>query len=177
LELQNNLTTISGLPTDVVAVEETASDLDLSAVSLGDVDGNAGFAVTLTADTGTMTATSAGSVTVTGSGTGALVLTGLAADIDTFLNTASAIQYTGGTDVAGDNAATITLSANDGVTDEALGSVHVDITNVNDLTTISDLPTDVVAVEETASDLDLSAVSLGDVDGNTTFAVTLRIGN
>ena len=40
LELQNDLTTISGLPTDVVVVEETAADLDLSAVSLGDVDGN-----------------------------------------------------------------------------------------------------------------------------------------
>jgi uncharacterized protein YjbI with pentapeptide repeats len=169
----NDLTTISGLPTDVVAVEETAFDLDLSAVNLGDVDGNAGFAVTLTADTGTMTATSGGSVTVTGSGTGALVLTGLAADIDTFLNTASAIQYTGAQDVFGNDAATITLSANDSVEDEALGSVHVDITNVHDLTTITDLPTNVVAVEETASDLDLSAVSLGDVDGNATFAVTL----
>ena len=131
LELQNDLTTISGLPTDVVVVEETAADLDLSAVSLGDVDGNVGFAVTLTADTGTMTATSGGLVTVTGSGTGALVLTGLVADIDTFLNTASAIQYTGGTDVAGDNAATITLSANDGFGDEALGSVNVDITAVS----------------------------------------------
>ncbi|MEH6836649.1 beta strand repeat-containing protein, partial [Falsihalocynthiibacter arcticus] len=119
-----------GLPSDVTAFEAAASSLDLSAVHFGDAGADATFALTLTADSGTLEATSSGTVTVTGSGTGALILTGLPADIDAFLNTATAIQYTGAADVTGNNAASITLTANDGGTVEALGAVNVDITPV-----------------------------------------------
>ncbi|MEY8144690.1 hypothetical protein AB9F27_21465, partial [Falsihalocynthiibacter sp. CO-5D18] len=119
-----------GLPSDVAAFEGIAADLDLSAVHFAVAGGGASFALTLTADSGTLEATSTGTVTVTGSGTGALILTGLPADIDAFLNTATAIQYTGAADVAGNNAASISVTANDGGTVEALGAVNVDITPI-----------------------------------------------
>jgi hypothetical protein len=126
IEGVNDAPAATGLPTDVTVTEDVASDLDLSAITLSDPDGDA-LTVVLAASAGTMTATSGGGVTVTNSGTGAITMTGAASAIDSFLNTASAVQYTGASNANGDNAATVTISANDGSGAVTLGVVNIDI--------------------------------------------------
>ncbi len=121
---------VTGLPTDVTVTQDVASDLDLSAATLSDADTAGDITVVLTASAGTMTAASGGGVTVTNSGTGAITLTGTASAIDTFLNTASAIQYTGALNAVGDDAATVTISADDGGGAVQLGVVNIDIAAV-----------------------------------------------
>lgn len=167
----NDAPTVSGLATDVTVTEDTASNLDLSSATFADVDGDS-LTVTLTASAGTMTASSGGGVTVGGSGTGTLTLAGTVANINTFLDTTSNIQYTGASNVNGNNAATAQVNANDGTVNPTLGSVNIDITAVNDAPTLSGLPTDVTVTEDTASDLDLSSVTFTDVDGDS-LTVTL----
>ncbi len=134
---QNDAPEAAGLPSDVTVVEETASDLDLSAITLTDIDTAGDITVTLTASAGTMTASSGGGVTVTNSGTGAITLTGTASAIDTFLNTASAIQYTGAANASGDDAATVTITADDGSGAVELGVVNIDITGTDDPMTLT----------------------------------------
>ena len=129
---QNDAPTATGLPTDVTVTEDVASNLNLSAVTLADLDNSGPITVTLTASAGTMTATNGDGVTVSGSGTGALVLTGTVSAIDAYLNAASAVQYTGAPNANGDNAATVTVAADDGSGSVTLGVVNVDITAVND---------------------------------------------
>ncbi|WP_404380360.1 DUF4347 domain-containing protein [Caenispirillum salinarum] len=130
---------ITGLPTDVTVTEETAGNLDLSAATVSDDDAGDTLTVTLAADSGTMTASSGGSVTVGGSGSGTLTLTGSAANIDTYLNTASNIQYTGAANVSGDNAATVTVTVQDDAGSPVVnaGTVNLDITDINDAPTVS----------------------------------------
>ncbi|MBS1186777.1 MAG: Hemolysin-type calcium-binding region, partial [Burkholderiaceae bacterium] len=128
----NEASTLTGAPASITVIEDTAGNVDLSAATFADIDTAGNVSFKIVASAGTLTATSGGSVTVAGSGTGTLTLTGTAANIDTFLNTASNIKYTGATNVNGANAATLTLTANDGGGDAALGAVAVDITAVND---------------------------------------------
>ena len=141
----------SGLPTDVTVTEDVASDLDLSAVAISDTDTTGSISVILTASAGTMTATSGGGVTVSNSGTGAITLTGTASAIDTFLNTASAVQYTGAANAYGNNAATITVTANDGSGAVTLGTVNVDITAVDDPMSLTGVATTVSFNENTVN--------------------------
>ncbi|MFC3052090.1 DUF4347 domain-containing protein [Kordiimonas pumila] len=172
----NALPTASGVPSDVTVTEDTASDLDLSAVTFADVDSAGSVTVTLTVGTGTMAASSGGSVTVGGSGTGTMTLTGTIANINTYLDTASNIQYTGAANVSGDDATTIDITINDGdgSGDVSVGTVNIDITAVNDAPTITGLVSDLTVTEDVASDLDLSAVTVADIDGDE-LTVTLDI--
>ncbi|MBK6998773.1 MAG: DUF4347 domain-containing protein [Rhodoferax sp.] len=123
--------TVAGVPADVTVVEDVASNFDLSAVTVADVNGD-NLTVTLSATAGTFAAGSSGSVTVGGSGTVTLTLSGSAANINTWLDTVSNIQYTGASNANGDDAATFTLKANDGTADSNIGSGNIDITAVND---------------------------------------------
>ncbi|MFN3667842.1 MAG: beta strand repeat-containing protein [Brevundimonas sp.] len=166
---ENDAPTATGLPTDVTVTEDVASDLDLSAVTLADVDTTGDIAVTLTASTGTITAASGGSVAVTNSGTGALTLTGTASNIDAFLNNASAIQYTGALNASGNDAATVTVTANDGSGPVQLGVVNVDITPVIEAPALTGFATAVTYGENTvnATPQRLDAdVSFTDSDGD-----------
>ncbi len=136
----NDNPTLSGLPSDITVVEDTASNVDLSAATLADVDSSgSNFTLTITAGAGTLAASSGGGVTVTNSGTSAITLTGTVSNIDAFLNTASNIQYTGATNVNGNDATTLTMTANDqdGSGDLNLGTVNVDITAVDDEPTLT----------------------------------------
>lgn len=139
----NDAPTGVSLPTDVTVTEDTASDVDLSAANFTD-DDSASITVTLTIDAGTF------STPVDGSGVGGgvtetlvnsttITLTGDADDIDTYLDTASNIQYTSAANEDSADAATITITANDGdgSGDVAIGTVSVDVTGVNDLPTSS----------------------------------------
>ncbi|WP_147250807.1 DUF4347 domain-containing protein, partial [Thalassospira profundimaris] len=129
----NDNPTGSGAPTDVTVTEDTASNLDLSAITLTDVDGET-ITLTLAAGAGTMTATSGNNVTIGGSGTGTLTLQGTAADINSFLDTASNIQFTGAENVNGNDVTTIIATVNDGHGggNIAVGTINVDITAIND---------------------------------------------
>jgi hypothetical protein len=127
---EGEVPTITGLPTDVVVVEGVSSDLDLSALTLADVDTTGDISLVLTASTGTLTALGGNGVIVTNTGPGAMTLTGTDSAIDAYLNDAANIQYTGDEDVIGDDAATISLTADDGSGAVSLGIVNVDITNM-----------------------------------------------
>ncbi len=145
----NDNPTIATLPTDITVTEETAGNVDLSAATLSDADvADSDFTLKLAAGSGTLAATSGGGVTVGGSGTGTLTLSGSMANIDTFLNTASNIQYTGANAASGDNADTlsVTLNDEDGSGDIAGGSVNIDITALDE--SIDVVVTDNTTAEE-----------------------------
>ncbi|CAD5286494.1 DUF4347 domain-containing protein [Halomonas sp. 156] len=167
----NDAPTVAGAPSDITVTEDTASNVDLSSVAFADADGDS-LTVTLTASAGTLAASSSGSVTVAGSGTGALTLSGSAADINAYLDTISAIQYTGAENASGDNAATLSLKANDGTVDSSTTTVNLDITAVNDAPTVTGAPSDITVTEDTASNVDLSSVAFADADGDS-LTVTL----
>ncbi|MEB2785090.1 MBG domain-containing protein [Algoriphagus persicinus] len=141
----NDDPTVSDLPTDISVVENTASNVDLSAATFDDPDaGSNDITLELGVSTGTLAASDADGVTVAGSGTVTLTLTGTASEIDTYLNTASNIKYTGPVSVTGEDAATLTLTANDGGntgtgggTDVLLGTVNIDILNAQPSVTLS----------------------------------------
>ena len=82
------------------------------------------------------------------------------------MNAADAIQYSGATDVTGDNAALLTITANDGAGDEPLGTVNLDLLNVNDAPVITGLPSLLAADEAVSTPVDLSGVTLADADGD-----------
>lgn len=128
----NDYTAATGVPASVTVIEDVASNVDLSAVTLSDAD-HASTTFKLVASEGTLAAASAGGVTVTGSGTATLTLAGTTAAINTFLDTVSNVQYTSAANDYGTPGATIALSANDGVSGyQSLGSINVNITPVND---------------------------------------------
>ncbi len=147
-------------PTDITVTEDVAGNFDLSGLTLVDVDSAVSSVVlTATANAGTLTATTGGGVTIGGSGTGAMTLTGTIANIDTYINTASAIQYTGASNVNGNDVATVAVKINDGGNtgtggggDIALGSINMDIIAVNDT------PTDIAL---SATNINQSATSAG----------------
>ncbi len=178
----NDNPAMASLPTDISVIEDTASNVDLSATTFSDADSAANsITLTIAAGAGTLTSSSSNGVSIGGSGTGIIALSGTAAAIDTFLNTASNIQYTGASNASGDNCTILTLTANDsgntgsgGGTNVALGTVNVDIAAVNDDPVISSLPTDVAVNEDTASNVDLSAATFSDVD-SAAGAVSLNI--
>ncbi|RZT93407.1 putative secreted protein (Por secretion system target) [Ancylomarina subtilis] len=169
----NDDPTISGLPTDITVSEDIASNVDLSAATFNDVDAGANSIVlTIYASAGTLTASSGGSVTIGGSGTGTLSLTGSVANIDTYLNTSSNIKYTSASNVNGNNAATLTLTANDGGytgsgggTDVSLGTVNIDITAVNDTPTASSFTASLI-YQNTAYEFSTANFSYSDIDSD-----------
>jgi len=163
----NDAPTLTGAPSDLNVIEDVASDVDLSAVVLTDIDSTgADFTLTLTVGAGTLAASSGGGVTVSGSGSGVVTLTGTASNIDTYLNTASNIKYTGELNANGDNATTLTLTANDqdGSGNVVLGTINVDIAAVNDLPTITGVAGATVNEDESLS---INGFTIEDVDGDT----------
>lgn len=162
-------------PSDITVTEDVLSNVDLSPISIQDVDdaGN-NLTVTLTTATGgNLTATSGGGVTVVGSGTGAITLTGSQGSLNTFLDTASNIQYLHATsNLNGNDADTINVVVNDngnmgsgGGTDIDLGTVNVDITTVNNAP-VNTVPGAQSVDEDTP--LTIAGISVNDVDGDLT---------
>jgi len=172
--------TAANIPGDVTVTEDMASDFDLSAVVFADAEGDP-LTVTLAATAGTFAAASSGGVAVGGSGTGTLTLTGSAANINTYLDTVSNIQYTGAANAAGNDAAIVTVNANDGTSNPQVGTINVDIDAVND-----DPVNTVPAAQATNEDTDLvfsngtgNPFAVADVDagaGNITSTLTVTNG-
>lgn len=170
----NDAPTVTGSPADVTVTEDQASSLDLSAVTVADVDSSP-LTATLVVSAGTLAAASGGGVTVGGSGTGTLTLTGTAAQINAWLDNTSAIQYTGAANASGNNAATFTLKVNDGTVDSTVANGNIDITAVNDT------PTDIALSNAAVSVYDGTNATVGnltstDVDTSDAHTYTLVSG-
>jgi VCBS repeat-containing protein len=171
---ENDAPEAVGLPTSAQALEDVASNLDLSAVRLTDGDAADTLKVVLTASAGTMTAvgivsvTGTADVTVTGSGSGILTLTGRAAAIDDWLKQASAIRYTGAQDANGIAAAVVTITVDDGSGAVSLGAVDVNITGAPDAPMAKDdaLSTDQDTAISGSVLADNGAGADADVDGD-----------
>jgi hypothetical protein len=170
----NDVPTATDIPTDLTATEDVASAVDLSAISLSDVEGDV-LTVTLSASVGTLAAINDGGVTVAGSGSNTLILIGAVSAIDGFLNTANQVTYTGAENANGDNAATLTITANDGAGDTPLGVVNLDLTAVNDAPAAADVPASLTAIEDTVSNIDLTAVRLSDIEQTAALTMTLTV--
>lgn len=138
----NDDSTISDLATDITVTEDQASDVALTAnggpLTLADVDATGDVTLTLTVGAGTLSANDSGGVIVANSGSTALSLTGTISELNTYLATASHVQYTSALNAEGDNATTLSLSLNDSGSSTNLGSVNVDITAVQDAPTAAD---------------------------------------
>ncbi len=174
----NDDPTIANLPTDISATEDVASNVDLSATTFSDVDaGSSSITLTIAAGQGTLSASSGGGVAIGNSGTGTLSLNGTVANIDTYLNTATNIKYTSALNVNGNDATTLTLTANDGGNtgtggggNVVLGTINVDITAVNDAPTLTNFAS---VVENTTqnTEIEISLAELkaqgneADIDG------------
>ncbi|CRL09772.1 Hemolysin, plasmid [Phaeobacter italicus] len=167
----NDAPTLSGSRGDFVVDEDTLSALDLSAFTLADNDGDS-LTVTLAVTAGTLSAADAGGVIVAGSGTSSMTLSGTVAQLNTYLADATTVTYVGAANAIGNDAATLTINANDGTVNPQLASVNIDITAVNDAPTVSGVPISVSAQEDTLSNLDLSSIVFEDVDGDN-ISVTL----
>ena len=119
--------TVGGIiPTDIFVVQATASSVDLSLVEFVDVDSN-DLTMTITASSGIFRARSTAGITVSGSETSEIALLGSVDNIHNYLETISNIQYTGASDIYGDNAATFTIVVDDGVLASATSTVNLDI--------------------------------------------------
>ena len=171
----DDLPTISGLATDSLIVEDTQGFLNFvqngGALTLADPDTTANATLKLTASAGTLAAISTSNVTVSGSGTSLLTLSATSlADIESFINNATSVQYTPVTSVNGDNAATVSLSITHGGT-VTLGSLNIDITPVNDAPTSSDLTRG--AVRSGSYSFDASDFAFNDTDGDSLVSVRI----
>ncbi|GAB5404685.1 MAG: hypothetical protein Aurels2KO_29160 [Aureliella sp.] len=165
----------TGVPTDVTVTEDVLSNLDLSAINFSDADaGSSSLTVTLsTSNGGNLSATSDGGVTVGGTAT-SRTFSGTLANLNAYFNDASNIQYLHpASHTTGNNADTVTVVINDGGntgvgggTDQTLGVVNVDITNVNDAPTGLPTITGTVTEDQTLT-ADTSGIS--DNDGLGTF--------
>jgi hypothetical protein len=120
------------LPGTLTLVEDTAGNLDFSALTLSDADDDPlVLRVTVSAGTLSTPAASSGLTTALISST-ELTLSGSVANLNTYLDTASNLQYTGAVNSSGSAAATVTLKADDDTVETTLGTVSIDITAVND---------------------------------------------
>ncbi|MHA7129207.1 Calx-beta domain-containing protein [Algoriphagus namhaensis] len=141
----NDDPTFTGLPSDITVQEGVSSNIDLSSATFGDIDSGSGnVTLSFLVSGGTLTATSGGGVTATTSIPGTLSLQGTAAAIESFLNTPSSIQYTNALGSTGDNAATLSISANDngntgtgGGTAVSFGSINIDVQQRPNVTSVS----------------------------------------
>ncbi|MFK7892508.1 MAG: Ig-like domain-containing protein, partial [Granulosicoccus sp.] len=130
------------LPTDITVTEDVSSAVDLSAIDLADVDaGSSSLTLTLSTSTGGNLSAAAGTgITLGGSGSASVTLSGSLTSLNAYLNTTSNITYLHGTaNTFGSAADTINVAVNDngntgsgGGTEQALGTVNVNITPVND---------------------------------------------
>ncbi len=176
---------ITSLPDDLTVTEDSSGNLDLSAVVLSDSDSGT-ITVTLTLSGGSFATPADGSgvgsgVTETLVNSTTITLVGSADDINTYLDTASNIQYTGSSNTNGDNAATLNISVNDGdgSGDVNLGSANIDITAVNDAPTVSTnagLTLDEAASSQISS-AELAASDVDDVASGITFTVATLPAN
>ena len=175
-----------------------ASDIAFTGIQLDDVDldeATSGNLLTVIISTGagngTLSAQAGTGITVTGGdGTASLTITGTEANLNTYLGNTGGIEYTGDTNVGGDDADTLTLVVSDngesgttgGIGRLTLGPVNVDIAGDNDppVDNGPGIPTDVTVTEDVASPVQILNLDLFDPDigsGNATVTVSTGGGS
>ncbi|MEM6469383.1 MAG: cadherin-like domain-containing protein, partial [Planctomycetota bacterium] len=168
-------TDAGSLPNDISVTEDVLSNVDLSTVDFSDVDAaSSNLTVTLFTSTGgELTLAADGSLTFGGTAT-SRTITGTLADLNSYFNNASSIQYLHGTpNINGDNADTITVVINDngntgsgGGADQTLGVVNVDIAAVNDTPAVTGPGSSYVVNEQTPLAIHGTGFSIADVDAS-----------
>ncbi|WAJ71411.1 cadherin-like domain-containing protein [Catenovulum adriaticum] len=181
----NDNTTVASLPTDSNFTEDTNGNLDLSAITFSDSD-SANITVTLSISAGVFSTPADGSgvgsgVTETLVNSTTITLVGSVADINTYLDTTTNINYTGAANVAGDNQATLSVSVNDGdgSGDVSVGSINIDLTAVNDAPTVS-TNSGLTLNEGASSQISNTVLAASDVDDaatDITFTITTLPAN
>lgn len=159
----NDAATLSGLPSDITAVEDVASNVDLSTAVFEDVDGDE-LTVSLTLNAGTFLAPADGTalgVTATLVSPTQITLSGLPDTINTFLDTPSNIQFLGPQNVNGDNAAILSVGG-----DVAGGTVNIDISAVDDPSLLADFGSDLTVNEQQAPVFIDNSVTFTDTDSS-----------
>ena len=184
IEAINDAPTNAGsLPSNITVVEDVASNIDLSSVDFHDLDASGSdLTVTLsTATGGQLFASSSGGVVVGGTAD-SMTFTGTIAELNTYFDNASNIQYVHGTaNTFGNNADSITVVINDngntgtgGGTDQSLGTINIDISAVNDAPVVA-TNTGTSVAEGGSVTITPAMLSEGDVDDNgaeLTYSVT-----
>ena len=159
--------TATGLVDSITVIEDLANNLDLSALEIGDLDGDI-LTLSLTVGKGTITATAAAGITIGGSGT-TVTLQGTATALNTYLDTISNLKYS--TPANDTSATSLAVKVTDNITAE------VDVKTVSNQATVSMTVTAVndaaiapVASHELAVDFDNLDISgqlrNTDVDNN-----------
>ncbi len=171
----NTLPDLGGTPADDTATEDVATAIDLSAYNVSDIDGDT-ITLTLGVDRGTIASTdgngTTSGVTVANSGTSSMTLQGSVANLNTYLNDTSKITYT--TAANDTTTAVLSVTPNDGTGNGTADTVNITISGVNDAPTASSVPSDISVTEDTESNIDLSAMSFADPDGDS-MTVTLTV--
>lgn len=129
----NNAPTITSAPATAAVTEDVATDVNLSAVTVADSDGDS-ITLTLGVDAGTIASSDGNgtfsSVTVSSSGSASMTLAGTAANLNTYLDTTTKIAYTTASNST--TSATLTLTPNDGTVNGAADTTTLNVTPVND---------------------------------------------
>jgi len=187
----NDAPTLSAGMAGIAVAEDTTSNVDLSSLTFADVDNSDTLTVTLTITDGTFADPSDGTalgVSATKNSDTQITLQGVSTAINTYLDTASNIRYTGVSNATGNNQATLTVSATDGAGEVLEGGsidLAINITAVNDAPTASGAFSLTGTIEDVSttgvqvSSL-LGSVSKGDVDndvGSLGVAVNGATGN
>jgi len=168
------------LPSDLVALEDTATTVDISNITLTDIDVASGnLTMTIATSGGTLNASNTAGLSVTGNNSGSLSLTGPLGSLNTWIDGGASLSYTGAANLNGNSVDDISFSVSDigntgagGGSFIVLGSIDVDIVSVNDAPSGSD--NTVGTLED--NDYTFSAADFGfsDVnDGNGFLAVTI----
>lgn len=164
---------IANVPTDINITKDTESNIDLSAITFSEPDDDT-MTVALTASAGTFSTPADGgsNLSVSANGNGTIIsLTGKSEAINSYLDTATNIKYTNATGASGDNAATITVVASDGV-DDTQPSATINLDLPNTAPTITGAPTDLAFVRDVEGNIDLSGIVFNDPE-NQDITVTL----
>lgn len=129
----NTAPTITGAPASAAVTEDVATDVNLSAVTVADSDGDS-ITLTLGVDAGTIASSDGNgtfsSVTVASSGSASMTLAGTAANINTYLDTTTKIKYTTASNST--SSATLTLTPNDGTENGTADTTTLNVSAVND---------------------------------------------
>ena len=178
------------LPGSVTVTEDSLSPIDLTSVLLADVDSGSGvLTLNLSVSTdGRLTAASQSGITTTGNNTNTLTISGTLSDLNTYLANPSSIAYLNSESGPIESTADILLlsiadngnSGSGNATAAFLGSVNIIIAPTNDdPLNIGSIPTDLRVVEDTLSEVDLSAIIVSDPDdgGSSNLTITLETSN
>ncbi len=184
--VNDNPTNSGTLPANVVVVEDTSSNVNLSALNFDDVDaGSAVVTVTLQTSTGgQLTATPGSGLTIGGTAT-ARTFSGTVTDLNAYFNVVSNIQYVHPTThMNGDDVDSISVTINDGGNNGvgggvniSLGVANIDISAVNDTPNVVGPGSAYNVDEQTNLAIHGSGFSVSDVDvASGAMTVTVSVG-